>query len=130
VSLKFIYSILFFLPLNVTAADSFYYENNQKKELSFLSSTEVENRPIRLYKNEDDITVGVSDQIIVKAISFNVIQPYLKELNVVLLKKLTNNLFLVKVQNSNSTITIANILAKKRHIQYAQPNFIKTRVKR
>jgi hypothetical protein len=114
----------------VIAVDDFYYKNNLKKELSFLGLTKAENSPIRLYKNEDGITVGVSDQIIVKAISFNVIQPYLKELNVVLLKKLTNNLFLVKVQNSNSTITIANILAKKKHIQYAQPNFIKTRVKR
>jgi hypothetical protein len=128
--LKFICSLLLFFSLNVIAVDDFYYKNNQKKELSFLGLTKAENSPIRLYKNEDGITVGVSDQIIVKAISFNVIQPYLKELNVVLLKKLTNNLFLVKVQNSNSTITIANILAKKKHIQYAQPNFIKTRVKR
>jgi hypothetical protein len=128
--LKFICSLWLFFSLNVIAVDDFYYKNNLKKELSFLGLTKAENSPIRLYKNEDGITVGVSDQIIVKAISFNVIQPYLKELNVVLLKKLTNNLFLVKVQNSNSTITIANILAKKKHIQYAQPNFIKTRVKR
>lgn len=128
--MKFICSLWLFFSLNVIAVDDFYYKNNLKKELSFLGLTKAENSPIRLYKNEDGITVGVSDQIIVKAISFNVIQPYLKELNVVLLKKLTNNLFLVKVQNSNSTITIANILAKKKHIQYAQPNFIKTRVKR
>ena len=122
--------MLLFLSFSAVAVDDFYYKNNQKKELSFLGLTKTENNPIRLYKNENGITVGVSDQIIVKAISFNVIQPYLKELDIVLIKKLTNNLFLVKVQNSHSTITIANVLAKNKHIQYAQPNFIKTRVKR
>lgn len=122
--------MLLFLSFSAVAVDDFYYENSKKKELSFLGLTKAENSPIRLYKSENGITVGVNDQIIVKAISFNVIQPYLKELNVVLIKQLTNNLFLVKVQNSNSTITIANALAKNKHIQYAQPNFIKTRVKR
>lgn len=122
--------MLLFLSFSAVAVDNFYYENSKKKELSFLGLTKAENSPIRLYKNENGITVGVNDQIIVKATSFDVIKPYLKELNVVLIKKLTNNLFLVKVQNSNSTITTANFLAKNKYIQYAQPNFIKTRVKR
>ncbi|MGL1958599.1 MAG: hypothetical protein OCD00_14930 [Colwellia sp.] len=128
--MKFFYGILLMLSFNVLAVESFYYKNNQKIELSFLRLIETENKHIRLYKNENGINVGVSEQLIVKATSLDVLQPYLKELNLVLIKKLTGNVFLLKTKNVNSTITIVNILAKKKYIQYAQPDFIKITEKR
>jgi len=86
-------------------------------------------KEVLIYKI-NNITVGITNNIIIKLDNNQTLNKYLNDFNLTKIKKLGKNLFLVKVSDSNQTLKISNQLTKTEGIKYAHPDFIKKRVKR
>jgi len=116
------------------ASDNYYYQNNKKIYLTPLvvpsSNLLTNNLDIDYYKNENNITLGVGDKIIVKIKEGVVVENLLTQFNLSFEKILAKNLYLVKVANKNVAIDIANRLREHHQVEYAQPDFHKTRIRR
>jgi hypothetical protein len=82
------------------------------------------------YHNENNITLGVGDKIIVKIKEGVIIEELLTPFHLSFEKILSKNLYLVKVANKNVAIDIANRLSEHLEVEYAQPDFHKTRIRR
>ncbi|HIP12579.1 MAG TPA: hypothetical protein EYG73_07665 [Arcobacter sp.] len=93
-------------------------------------SLSFENQIVKIYKNKLDISVGITNKIIIKLEENTTLANYEKDFNLTKIKKLSNNLFLVKVSDTNQTLDTANKLNNSEGIEYAHPDFIKKRVNR
>lgn len=123
--------ILFLLLTQLTLAnDTYYYKGSQKISLVKQNTLSQNSQNIDYYKNSNNLIFGVTDKIIVKLRESDTVERYLKEYNLSLEKKLSNNMYLLQTKDKNSTITISNILNEKDEIIYAHPDFIKQRVLR
>ena len=116
------------------ASDNYYYQNSKKTYLTQVTAPSSDlpsnNLDIDYYKNENNITLGVGDKIIVKIKEGVVIENLLTQFNLSFEKKLAKNLYLVKVANKNVAIDIANRLSEHHKVEYAQPDFHKTRIRK
>ena len=110
-------------------SQEYYYKNNTKISLEkvHMPSTTAD---IEYYKTEKGILLGVTDKIIVKTTDLTLLESYATELNASIEKKLSSNLYLLKVKDRNQTFNIANALNEKESIAYAHPDFIKKRMLR
>ncbi len=72
----------------------------------------------------------MTNKIILRLDNHSSLDKYLKDFNLTKIKKLGKNLFLVEVENNESTLEIANQLSQCKGIQYAHPDFIKKKVLR
>ncbi len=124
-------TIIFVLFVQFGCADDHYYYNNHEKiTLTPQVSLSRSNSNIDYYDTQNGITVGVSDNIIVKINPDANVTIYLDEFNLTIEKELDENLYLLKAQNKNLTIDIANRLSEKSDIHYAHPDFMKKTVSR
>ena len=116
------------------ASDNYYYQNSKKIHLTQVIAPSNDllknNLNLDYYQNENNITLGVGDKIIVKIKEGVVIENLLTQFNLSFEKKLAKNLYLVKVANKNVAIDIANRLSEHLEVEYAQPDFHKTRIRR
>jgi hypothetical protein len=133
-TMKTTFLIIIALTQLTFASDNYYYQNSKKTYLTHLvdpsSDLLKNNLDIDYYKNENNITLGVGDKIIVKIKKGVVIENLLTQFNLSFEKKLTKNLYLVKVANKNVAIDIANRLSEHHEVEYAQPDFHKIRIRR
>ena len=126
-SLTFIFIVLIEFG---SASDNYYYKNNQKISLVPHNVTLRNSSNIDYYKNEKGILLGITDKIIIKVTDESYLRQYTQEFNLTIEKKLSTNLYLVKVSEKNKTLNIANSLNQKEGITYAHPDFIKKRILR
>ncbi len=112
------------------ASDNYYYKNNQKVSITPNTSISRSDSSMDYYENEKGIVLGVTDKLIVKLKDTNSLQKYLNKFNLTLEKTLTENLYLLKVENRSLTIDISNRLNEKEDVKYAHPDFIKKRMSR
>ena len=110
--------------------EHYYYKNNTKVLLKSYTPSSRNTSTINYYKNEKGILLGVTDKIIIKVADENYLREYTQEFNLTIEKKLSTNLYLVKVSEKNKTLDIANSLNQKEGITYAHPDFIKKRILR
>ncbi len=119
--------LTFILFLNTLyAKDIYYYQNNHKVYLKQIEKLNRDSKHIR-YETKSNIILIVKNQIIVKFISTNNIEKYIKEYDLILVKQLDKNLYLFKINDKNNLFDITNQLGNKNDIKYAQPDFIKER---
>ena len=114
----------------VSAKDNFYYQNNQKIIICPLYSVSRNNSQINYYKNNQGIVLGITDKLILKLKNNKYLDNILAEFNLTLEKTLSNNMYLLKTVNKNSTIDISNRLSEKKYVKYSHPDFIKKRINR
>jgi hypothetical protein len=118
--------ILFFANAN----ENFYYQNNQKIELTPIKTTQKlqksdSTQTIDYYKTRNNITVGVTKEIIVKIKEEEALEGILGQYAINLKKRLTSTLYLVETNSSTLTLEISNQLYHDANVSYAHPNFIK-----
>ncbi|MDX9744490.1 MAG: hypothetical protein RBT59_11765 [Arcobacteraceae bacterium] len=116
------------------ASDNYYYQNSKKIHLTQVIAPSNDllknNLNLDYYHNENNITLGVGDKIIVKIKEGVIIEELLTPFHLSFEKILSKNLYLVKVANKNVAIDIANRLSEHLEVEYAQPDFHKTRIRR
>ncbi len=110
--------------------DHYYYKNDKKVPLIAQTNNSNEVAKVYYYKNEKGILLGVTNKIIVKVTDERYLNQYIQEFNLSIEKKLSKNLYLLKVLEKNKTLDIANSLNQKEGITYAHPDFIKKRILR
>jgi hypothetical protein len=105
----------------------YYYKDNQKITIIPIISLSRNNLNIDYYQNDKGIKLGVTNKLIVKLEDAINLEQVLIEFKLILEKKLSKNLYLLKTANKNLTIDISNRLSEKEYIKYAHPDFIKKR---
>jgi hypothetical protein len=115
---------------NANANEIFYYKNNQKIELTPIKTTQKlqksdSTQTIDYYKTRNNITVGVTKEIIVKIKEEEALEGILEQYAINLKKRLTSTLYLVETNSSTLTLEISNQLYHDANVSYAHPNFIK-----
>jgi len=78
----------------------------------------------------NNITVGITNKIIIKLDNNQTINKYLNDFNLTKIKQIGKNLFLVKVSDNNQTLKVSNQLTQMEGVKYAHPDFIKKIIKR
>jgi hypothetical protein len=121
-----VFMIFIILQLQtVFACNLFFYKNHKKIKLIPYKNLLRNNSDVNYYKTDEGLIFGVGDTIIVKVKNDNDIFKLIKQYNLILIKKLSKKLYLLKVKNKNITIDIANKLYEDNSTEYAHPNFIK-----
>ena len=121
--------IFFIVVMEISIAkDYFYYKNHHKVEL--IPQQTQENQKYLSFKTREGRVLGVSDKILVKSNDDQLLNTYLKQYKLSIVKMFPSHLYLLKVPNKNLTLDIANELNMKEGIVYAHPDFKKSRVLR
>jgi len=109
------------------SATNYYYEYGKKVELQPLNTTRsINNQDIRYYMRPNGHKVGVNDEIIVQCKDNINCQTQLEKYNFVKISKLSEKLFLVKIDKSQDIFAISQELYNSNSIKLAHPNFTKT----
>ena len=126
-------SIILSLSLLFTflySSDNYFYQNGKKvyitpvKQIKSFSLKYVSTPSnITYFTTPQNKTLGVSDEILIKTTAN--IDNLLIKYSLTLMKQLTINLYLVKVNNKTTLLDTANRLYEDKSIQYAHPNFIR-----
>ncbi|NQY21860.1 MAG: hypothetical protein HRT40_11255, partial [Campylobacteraceae bacterium] len=82
------------------------------------------------YKNEEGITLAVNNRLILKLKNKGNFDLYLNEFNMIIIKQLSSNTFLLKVQDKSLTLETSSFLSLKEDVEFSHPDFIKRRFKR
>lgn len=109
------------------ASDTYYYKNDQKVNLTFKSSNDLN---VDYYKNTNGILLGVTDKILVKFKEEINIGQYLAEYNLFAHKVINSKTYLLQTKDRKLTLDIANQLHNKEDVAYAHPDFNKKILRR
>jgi hypothetical protein len=120
--MKVVFSLVF---VTFLFSEKFYYKENKKVVLTPVISPK--SGEYTYYKTPQNRVVGVGKNIIVN-FKRGDIQNYLKEYNLTIIKKLSNNTYLLKT--SSNTLDISNRLSLDENISYSEPDFLKSIIKR
>lgn len=123
--------LVFWLLLQVAfASDKYYFENNKKVMLTPIKNISRSIKKIDYYKNENGVTLGATNKLILKLKDDSNLQKYLNDYNLTIKSKLGKNLYLLKTENNNLAIDTANALKLKKDVVYSHPDFIKKIISR
>ncbi len=131
-----ILTLLTLLFLFANATDNFYYQKDKKVFLTPIKSTQfrtfqkTNSTQINYYKTQNDKTVGINKEFIVKIKEEKALEGLLKKYSIVVKKRLAQNLYLMEINSTQETIEACNRLYHDANVSYAHPNFIKKRVLR
>lgn len=119
------------LLLFANATDNFYYQKDKKVLLTPIKSTQTRtfqktnSTQIDYYKTQNNKTVGINKELIVKIKKEKALDNLLKKYAIVVKKKLAKKLYLMEVNSTQETLDITNQLYHDINVSYAHPNFIK-----
>lgn len=102
-----------------------YYQDGKAKSLTPVKNQTRSVGNMDYYKTDDNVTLGVSDTILVWFKDSSNLNAYASEYNFAVLEEVVDNLFLIKVVDKKLTIPTANALYEKDDVKYAHPNFTK-----
>ena len=128
--LKTIFLFLFFTYLGASE-NNFYYNGNKKVSLEKINTTQstsrtVDSTDIIYYKTSRNITLGVTNEIIIKLKDPTMLQYLEEKYSFSIIKEIFKGTYLIKITNPENTITVANTLHEEDAISYASPNFVKS----
>jgi len=106
----------------------FYYQYGKKVELRPIKNIS-RNLDYKFYKDKKGRILGVNNKIIVKFTTPN-INPILNKYNLTIIKKLYNNVYLLKLPLNSDTFDVINKLYNNPTIKFAQPDFLRKRTRR
>ncbi len=125
--------LLIFLIQSCYSSDIFYYKGDKKVDLIPLdrSSRSLSlNYGVDFYKTKHGRVLGVTDKLIVSVKNTSNLDDFLLDYNLILVKKLDKNLYLLQTNDKSETIKISNFLHENKNVIYAEPNFVKNIVSR
>ncbi len=126
--------LFFSLCVYAFATDDFYYNGDKKIPLEKI--TQETNNNLRevsnatYYKTQNNMTLGVTDEIILKLKDKNMLAYLSSRYNFIVIEELFPNMYLIKAPNKDETLPMANQLHLEESVSYASPNFLKTINKR
>ena len=88
------------------------------------------NDKIKYIKTKKNLSVGVTDKILMKIRDNRTLPYYINKYNLELIKSYRGSLFLMKVDTDSKVFDIVNSLKSEEGVIYVHPDFIKKRVLR
>lgn len=128
-----IMSKLFLLSIFIIIlyADSYYYDGDKK---IYLTSVEKQTRDFQKnssqFKTQNDTYLSVDNRIILKLKTGIDIQTLIAEYNLIYIKRLYTNTYLLQINNNEDIFDVSNTLHLDKRTIFSHPNFnriIKTR---
>ena len=114
----------------VLCANDFYYEYGKKVEVTKVKGQRsLGDASIEQYTTSSGKKVGIKNEIIVKCKQADCVST-LNKYNLTNITNLTDTVFLVKLVNDENIFEIVQKLYLDENIEFANPNFVKTRTKR
>lgn len=114
--------------------DSFYYNGDKKISLERVQNStitrSIDQDNIIYYKTSRNITLGVTNEIIIKLKDIGMLDYLKNKYNFELIKEIIPNTYLVKIQDNEATLETANLIHNETGVGYASPNFLKSINKR
>ncbi|MCH9814602.1 MAG: hypothetical protein K0U47_11755 [Epsilonproteobacteria bacterium] len=121
---------LFGFVLTACASD-FYYDRGEKVEVTKTSQTRaVNDQNVSYYITEKGHKVGVTNDVIVKCESAKSCVETLHKKGFKQVSQLSSTLFLVRLERGEDVFKVAQKLHEDSEIKFAQPNFLKEKIKR
>jgi hypothetical protein len=114
-----------------SANNTFFYQNGKKIYITQLKENIVNTRAITKPKNikyfltQNSTKIGIEDTILISTYKNTNLTLLLNIYDLFLVKKLSNNIYLVKVKDISLTLDTANKLYEDSSVKYAHPNFIR-----
>ncbi len=119
ITLFLLFTVYIFADMNI-----FYYQNNKKVYLSVENiGLRAISKDIKYFKTSNGTSVALNKEILVKLSDGSSIDDICKQYDLILVKNIFGNLYLVEVDNMNNTLDISNKLYNDINIEYAHPNF-------
>ena len=124
--------LLIFISLSSLIAKEgvYYYESGKQIYLHPLKNSFRTTKQTDYYENEKGIVVGVTDKLLVKMVNTTKLDMLIQEFHLKIVKKISNDLFLLQTSNKKETLRIANQLYQRKDVLFAHPDFIKKHFKR
>jgi len=117
--------------LSASCANDSYYKNGKLTTLKSTSkSRSLSGSNIEYYSNQKGQEIGVINEVLLECKDNINCDTLLSSLNLKNYSKLTNKIFLVKVENNDDAFSTSRKLFESGSVKYAHPNFIKKRTKR
>ena len=111
-------------------AQNFYYENNNKVELTAIPSARTNikikstSNDIRWYKNDKGQIVGVTNYILVGWKDSSGVMGLLDSLNINVVEKITNDIWKLKVDGGD-VFYLSQVLYQSPKTSFAHPNMVR-----
>lgn len=129
--MKIIITAIILGLFSMSYANASYYENGKLVELENIhSSRSVNGSYIEYYKNANGQKVGITDDILVQCNEGVDCPSVLNQFNLTDYKKLTDKIFVVKIQDYDNIFSVSRALFESKKVKFAHPNFIKERQRR
>ncbi len=117
--------------VSVSYANESYYKSGKLVELENINiSRSVKNSDINFYKNIYGQKIGISNEILVQCKEGINCAKLLNSFNLRNYSKLTDKIFIVKIEDYDSIFSMSRKLFESTHVEFAHPNFIKERKRR
>lgn len=123
--------LIYMLLFNVVLANEYFYIQDNKK-INLIKIDEISDTisKIDYYKTDNDIVLGVKNQLFVKFKTLNNLNKYKKEFDLIVLNIYGKDLYLFQTKDKSLTLKIGNDLSLKNDVLYSQANFIKNTISR
>jgi len=121
-------TIIFILFAQSTYANNLHYiQNNKKINLTPITvkTRTILNNKMDYYINENNITLGVSNQLMLKLKNDNNLKSYLIEFNLIINREIIKDLYVLETSHKSLTINISNELSQKNDVIFSHPDFLK-----
>lgn len=124
------------IGLTVTGcATNFYYENDQKVEVTQLHESRSydgnnSKKSVDYYKTSTGHKVGVTNEILVQCKTNVDCKKVIKEYEPLSIVALSDSIFLVSITEDKNVFEMSQILYSHDEIKLAHPNFIKEKKRR
>ena len=116
---------------SISCANESYYKNGKLVELqSSYSSRAFYGSSIKHYKTMSGNKVGITDELLVQCKELVNCPKLLDKFNLLNYSKLSDKIFIVKVENGDNIFSISRALFETEKVEFAHPNFIKERRQR
>ncbi len=123
--------LIYILLFNVVLANEYFYiQDNKKINLIKIDEISDASSKIDYYKTDNDIVLGVKNQLFVKFKTFNNLNKYKKEFDLIVLNVYGKDLYLFQTKDKSLTLKISNDLSLKNDVLYSEANFIKNTISR
>lgn len=123
---------LSFFAALLGAQEAYYYSKGKKVLLMPLEHNQTlkrsaEQKILHYYKNQDGLTLGISDEILIQT---DAIEQIVRKYDFKAVEKITRNIYLIHVGDPLKTLDFANKLYEEEDVVFSHPNFYKRVEKR
>ena len=123
--------LIFIGIFSILNANQSYYKNGKLVELqNTYSLRNITTSSIHYYKNTAGNKIGVKNQILVQCKKSINCAELFHTFNLSSYSKLSDKIFIVKVENINDVFSISRALFESKKVEFAHPDFIKARKNR